>query len=176
MRSPGRGRRGWWAVRLGLLLLLTLVGLTACWGKGGERLKVGDQAPPFTGTDLQGQPLTLAAVAGKPVLLRFFVPNCKFCRADTAVFNEFYEKYHSKGLQIVYINTDPNLGEAKKFAEELGIAFPIVVDADRKIAEAYRVKLVPQTILLSPQHTIVGAILGGVSGEAIQELMGTYLQ
>lgn len=167
--TPLRGR---W---LGLALLLILTSLVACSGKGNGKLKVGDQAPAFTGVDLQGQPVTLADFSGQPVLLRFFIPNCKFCRADTAIFNEFYAKYRQKGLRVLYVNTDPNQAEAKKFVAELGIAFPVLLDQERKIAEGYRVKLVPQTILLSPEHKIVGAILGGVSAEAIQEVMGGYL-
>ena len=109
------------------------------------------------------------------MVLRFFLPDCKYCRADTAVFNKYYAEYKDNGFKIVYINTDPDPEEVHKFVEDLQIKFPVVLDNEKSIAKLYNVNVVPQTIILNPGHKITGAILGGVSKGELDELLGQYL-
>jgi len=163
----------WW-VLLALSCLCFL--LTGCGEDAPKAIRMGEQAPSFTTKDLQGQAVTLDGHAGKPVILRFFVPDCKFCRADTAVFNEYFRVYKEKGLGVIYINTDPKPGEVQKFVSDLGITFPVVLDTDRKIANQYRVQAVPQTIVLDPAHKVIGAILGGVSKEELDNLLLPFVK
>lgn len=166
-------RKMWW-VLLALSCLCFL--LTGCGEDAPKAIRMGEQAPSFTTKDLQGQAVTLDGHAGKPVILRFFVPDCKFCRADTAVFNEYFRVYKEKGLGVIYINTDPKPGEVQKFVSDLGITFPVVLDTDRKIANQYRVQAVPQTIVLDPAHKVIGAILGGVSKEELDNLLLPFVK
>ena len=150
--------------------------MAGCGEDARQAIRMGDQAPEFTAKDLQGQTVTLAGFSGKPVVLRFFVPDCKFCRADTAVFNEYYRLYKEKGLGVIYVNTDPKPGEVQKFVSDLGITFPVVFDTERKIADQYRVQVVPQTIILDPAHKVIGAILGGVSKEELDNMLLPFVQ
>jgi len=164
--------------RVGVLLLL-LIGcswlVTGCGDEAPKTLRMGDEAPAFTGKDLDGQPVSLADYTGKPVVIRFFLPDCKFCRADTAVFNEYYRTYKEKGLGVIYVNTDPKPGEVRKFVDDLQIVFPVVLDPDHAIADQYRVQVVPQTVVMDPGHRIIGAILGGVSKEELDSQLGQFL-
>jgi hypothetical protein len=45
-----------------------------------------------------------------------------------------------------------------------------------EIANKYRVKMVPQAIVLDPDHKIIAAILGGVSNEQLDNLLGKFLK
>ncbi len=164
-----------WGMMISLLLCLACL-LTGCGADAPKAIRMGDQAPSFKVTDLQNQVVSLESHAGKPVVLRFFQPDCKYCRADTAVFNEYYRTYKEKGLGLIYINTAPKPGEIQEFVNDLGIIFPVVLDPDRKIADQYRVQVVPQTILLDPTHRVIGAILGGVSKEELDNLLLPFLK
>lgn len=150
--------------------------LSACGEDAPKQIKMGDVAPAFTAKDLHGQQLSLTDYAGKPMVIRFFLPDCKFCRVDTAVFNDYYQAYQAKGLGVIYVNTDPKPGEIQKFVDELHIAFPVVLDPDHAVADRYRVQVVPQTVVLDPQHRFIGAILGGVSKEELDSLLLPFLQ
>ncbi len=86
-----------WQVFLLICLLLPML-LTACSQENVKKLEVGDSAPVFSLQDLDGNTFNLSDLKGSPVLLRFFLTDCKFCRADTPVFNDFYSRYHKKGL------------------------------------------------------------------------------
>ena len=118
-----------------------------------KRLQIGDTAPSFTAHDISGKVISLQQLKGKPVVLRFFLPDCKFCKADTEVFNSFYQRYHSKGLEIIYIDTSPEGNQVKKFVADLGIKFPVIHDTTGEIAAHYLIKIVPQAIVLSPEQS-----------------------
>ena len=150
--------------------------LTGCGEDTPKALRMGEQAPLFVANDLQGREVSLAKYADKPVILRFFLPDCKYCRADTAVFNDYYRAYQEKGLGVIYINTAPKPGEVRKFVDDLGITFPVVLDPDRKITDQFRVQVVPQTIILDPAHQVIGVILGGVSKEELDKHLLPFLK
>lgn len=159
----------------GILILLLLV-CVSC-GKTEENvLKVGDKAPQFETMDIYNNKISSQMAIGKPMILRFFDPYCKYCKADTVVFNNYYTKFKDKGLQVVYLNTEPQpkTEEVDKFITELKIEFPVVLDSERRVANLFRVQVVPQTILLDPQHIIIGAILGGVSEAELDDMLGKF--
>ena len=91
------------------------------------------------------------------------------------MFNSFYQRYHSKGLEIIYIDTSPEGNQVKKFVADLGIKFPVIHDTTGEIAAHYLIKIVPQAIVLSPELKIKGAILGGVSETELNHLLEPYL-
>lgn len=148
----------------------------AC-GQGPERgpLVVGDMAPDFTVVDMNGAKISLRDRAGHPVILRFWSTDCQYCRADTPVFNDYFNRYKEQGLQVVYLNTGATAAEVAQFVRELAIPFPVVMDEGGRVAGLYRVKVVPQTIIIDPQQKIVAAMLGGVGRAELEELIGKYL-
>ena len=159
-----------------LFLLVSSLLIPACSSQPENKLAVGDSAPLFSLQSIDGKSLNLEDLKGSPVLLRFFLTDCKFCRADTPVFNDFYKKYNKKGLKVLYVDS---LGieekTVKAFAKELGILFPVAQDHGGEVTRNYRVRALPQTIVLDPEHKIQAAILGGVSTEELNRLLSPYL-
>lgn len=163
------------------LLLMMLIGclLTFFGCSGGnesKRLTIGDAAPDFTAIDLSGQPLSLAGYTGKPVILRFWSTDCKFCRADTPIFNQYFDKYKDAGLRVVYVNRNSDEATVRNFVADLAITFPVVLDKNGVISALYNIKVEPQTIVIGPDHRIMAAILGGVSEEELRRLLGDFLK
>jgi peroxiredoxin len=163
----------------GALLPLASILLAALFLAGGcdkaeRKLKVGDPAPAFAATSLAGETVSLAAFHGKPVILRFWSTECKYCRADTPIFNRYFDEYKEQGLGVIYINTESSIAEVREFVEDLEVIFPVVAQGG-EIAEKFQVRIVPQTIILDPEHRIKAAILGGVSKEELQDLVGPHL-
>ncbi|MFZ5799700.1 MAG: redoxin domain-containing protein [Thermodesulfobacteriota bacterium] len=164
---------------LGLIVFspLLLIILTGCGAEIPDRLQIGDPAPPFAVRSLEGKDISLGDYRGKPVVLRFFLVDCKYCRADTPVLNDYYARYEAKGLRVIYIAPQGiNQKTVEDFAGELHIAFPVALDPTGEIAASYRVKALPQTIVLSPDHKIIAALLGGVSEAELNRLLSPYVQ
>lgn len=144
--------------------------------KGGP-LGAGDQAPDFAAKDLDGNIIVLSSLAGKPVVVRFWETNCKYCKADTPIFNHYFEKYKSKGLNVVYVSSFyEDLDAVKRFVDLLEVPFPVVMDSNAKLADLYNIKIYPQTFMIGPDRTILANLFGGVGEAEFNELLGEYLQ
>jgi hypothetical protein len=89
-----------------------------------------------------GPALTMAELAGDPVLIEFW----DFCRANSIRTLEYvkawHERYSPAGLHVIGVHTsgfDPS-GDPDAVAEavtRLGIDYPVVVDAAREIWQLY---------------------------------------
>jgi peroxiredoxin len=159
------------------IIAAALLLFTSCSGEGTKAIRVGDTISSFSGTDLEGKTFTLASHKGKPVIMRFFLLDCPYCKADTPIFNTFYDVHKKQGLEIVYINNNgSNPEEVNDFARELQIDFPVLFDPEGKIAKQYNVKVQPLTLVLSPEHKLLAALLGGVSEAELNELLNQYLK
>lgn len=143
--------------------------------KGGP-LSAGDIAPDFAAKDLDGNIIVLSSLKGKPVVVRFWETNCKFCKADTPIFNSYFEKYRSKGLNVIYVSSFyEDLGAVKRFIDLLEVPFPVVMDGNAKLADLYNIKIYPQTFIIGPDRTILANLFGGVGEAEFNELLGEYL-
>lgn len=158
-------------------LLLSLAMLAGCGESSPPALEIGDTAPAFTVLSLEGKAISLADYQGSPVVVRFILTDCPYCRADTSVLNDYYRRYSGKGLRMLYVDTlGIDRGTLATFAREMEIKFPVAQDIDGKVAASYHVKALPQAIVLSPDHKIIAAILGGVSAPELDRLLSPYLQ
>lgn len=159
---------------LSVVVLLLFVGCSP--QEQARDLQLGDIAPDFAVKDLQGDVLVLSSKKGKPVIVRFFETDCRFCKADTPVFTNFYNENKDKGLEIIYIGSFYEDEKAlKKFVEEINPNFPVAMDANARLANLYGIKAYPQTLFISPDQTILAALLGGVGKAELQEILGQYL-
>jgi len=165
--------------KLGLhLILLTLfVALLASCNpvEPVKELSLGDIAPDFAIKDLDGNVIVLSSLRGRPVVLRFFETDCRFCKADTPAFVNFYKKNGEENLTIIYIGSfyesEQSLAE---FAAELGVVFPVVMDKGGRLANLYNILAYPQTLFLGPEGEILAAILGGVGEAELEEIIAPF--
>lgn len=159
-----------------LFFFMLLLILSGC--KDGKKapLQIGDPAPDFIINDMNGKTLHLASWKGKPVVLRFWDTECKHCLADTPVFNQYFKKYKEKGLKVVYINTGKeSVDVVTDFVKNLKIPFPVVREGGAEVAALFNVRIVPQTVIIDPEQTIIAAIPGGVRVARFKELVGKFL-
>lgn len=158
------------------LWLGVLLFCSGCEGDSPGRLKIGDKAPDFSIVDLEGATISSAQWRGFPVILRFWDTECKYCRADSPIINSYFDTYRQRGLKVLYVATaNETVERVSSFINDLDIGFPVALDADGVMAEAYQIRLVPQTIFISPDQKIITAILGGVGKAELEELVGPYL-
>lgn len=161
--------------------LLVFFSVLACLSgckqeRTGGPLLAGDVAPDFMARDLKGDIVVLANPAGKPAIVRFWETNCKFCKADTPLFNRYFKKYRQKGLTIVYISSFYETRQAvDEYIQSFGIEFPVVMDNDARLADLFNVKIYPQTFIIGPDGRIIATLFGGVGEAEFQELLGQYL-
>lgn len=107
---------------------------------GAAELKVGSPAPDFSTVDEQGKPVSLKDFRGKAVILYFYPKDdTPGCTVQAKSFRDHIEEFQNLETVVLGVSFDSQESH-KKFKEKHGLPFPLLVDADRKIAQAYGVK------------------------------------
>jgi peroxiredoxin Q/BCP len=102
-------------------------------------LQIGMQAPDFTLSDKDGNPVTLSAFRGKRVVLYFYPKdNTPGCTRQACAFAAQYEAFQSADIEVIGISKDSVASHAK-FAEKYDLPFILLADPDRLAIEAYGV-------------------------------------
>ncbi len=101
-----------------------------------EPLK-GKFAPAFTLVNLEGKKVSLADYKGRPVIVNFWATWCAPCKLEMPWFEEFRQKYHGQGFEILGIaEDDAPKDEIAKTAKKVNVSYPILL-TDGKVAPAY---------------------------------------
>lgn len=168
---PLQARR-WLMIVVTLLAVLT----SGCQPeRTGGPLQAGQPAPDFAAKDLDGNVIVLSSLRGRPVIVRFWETNCRYCRADTPIFSAWFGKYQSRGLAVIYVSSFyEKIDKVKEFIAVQNLSFPVVMDSGGRLADLYQVKLYPQTFVISPEGLILANLFGGVGEAELRELIGSY--
>jgi peroxiredoxin Q/BCP len=100
-------------------------------------LEAGDRAPNFSLKDQDGKTHKLADYKGRTVVLYFYPrDNTPGCTAEACSFRDEHEAIQRAGAVVLGVSTDS--AEAhRKFQQQHSLPFPLLVDADAKVASAY---------------------------------------
>jgi cytochrome c biogenesis protein CcmG, thiol:disulfide interchange protein DsbE len=163
-----RGSRLMLAVAVGGLAVIA--GLVAVL-HGATPVKASPPAPArnFTLPEL-GQPgrkVSLAGLAGEPVIINFFASWCTPCRAETPLLARFYRSEHGKVL-IIGVDSNDVAASALKFVRANGVGYPVVSDPfPAPVTTSYGVLALPQTFFLNAQHKIVRHVVGDLTSSEL---------
>ena len=99
----------------------------------------------------------------KAVLLNFWATWCPPCREEIPGLIKLQEAYRNKSFTILGVDVGESQKKAAGFVEKTSINYPVVLDSDMKVAEAYSVFGIPTTFLLSSEGKILGEYHGFTS-------------
>lgn len=103
------------------------------------KLNPGDKAPPFTGTDQNGQEVSLQDFKGKNLILYFYPKDdTPGCTAEACNFRDNYASLTQKGYEVVGVSVDSQESH-QKFREKYELPFTLLADENKKIVEDYGV-------------------------------------
>ena len=109
---------------------------------------VGDAAPDFRLTKMDGSDISLGDLRGRPVVLIFWTAWCPVCKEEAPHFNALAERYGPRGVQVLGINIKDSMARTESGIEEFGIRYAVARDADASLARRYRVTGTPTVIIL----------------------------
>lgn len=120
-------------------------------------INVGNIAPDFTLTDLNGNEVTLSKLKGKKVYLNFWTTECPYCRMEMPEINRFNKEYGDKIL-VYGINLGEDTDVVKQFISENKLEFPILMDSDLSVGYAYNIYYIPESVYID-ENGIIKAVV-----------------
>ncbi len=118
-------------------------------------------APDFSLPALNGGEQSLAQYRGKVILLHFWATWCVSCRKELPFIQKLWSEYEGGDLVLLGINVDRgNRRGVESFVQEMGLGFPILLDADGKVRNAYEIFAMPTTYIIGRDGKIIGRIIG----------------
>lgn len=141
--------------------------------KEEDLIKVGEAAPDFTLVNMEGEAVKLKDYRGKGVIINFWGTWCGPCEKEMPRMNEAYRSKPDH-VEILAVNLPESPISVSAFVEKYGIDFPVLMDADGDVVEAYKVGPIPATFLVDENGILQERIMGELSTvEYIQELMSS---
>ena len=169
--------RSWLVVAAALpLLLLAAWGALVVSREAGTRgASIGTQAPDFALADLDGNPVRLADLRGRPIILNFWASWCGPCVDEFPILQDAVDQHAADGLAIVGVVFRDNSEAARGFRERMGATWPAAMDPGEDTAERYGIYGPPETFFIDADGIVVARQIGPLSRSDLQRHLSTLL-
>lgn len=102
-------------------------------------LQVGDKAPEELGVDQEGKMHLLSDYSGKKLIIYFYPKdNTPGCTQQACNLRDGYQDLLKEGYALLGVSMDSAKVHAR-FMEKHQLPFPLIVDTDRKLIDAFGV-------------------------------------
>ena len=112
-------------MRLVNTLILSLI--LAAGALAQQNLQVGQAAPDFSATSLDGQAVNLKDLQGKVVVLTFWSTRCEICHNELPKMNQVVNRYKDKGVVFLALTME-NAQKVQPYVQKNPFAYTILTN------------------------------------------------
>jgi peroxiredoxin len=131
---------------------------------GSQKIALADKpAPDFHLTSLDGSPVSLADYRGKKKLvLVFWASWNNASHPEMLMVGGLYKNNHTpeSDFEVIGVSVDDDKAAAKQFVTDSKTPFPVVMDHDRAVADAYKVRSIPTVLLIDTDGKVTYGSVG----------------
>jgi cytochrome c biogenesis protein CcmG, thiol:disulfide interchange protein DsbE len=136
---------------------------------------IGAPAPDFALADLDGNPVLLAELRGRPVVVNFWASWCGPCVEEFPLLRDAAARHAGDGLAVVGIVYDDRSEAARDFMARQGATWPAAMDPGGRVAAAYGILGPPETFFIGRDGTIVARQFGQFSAASLEEKLAAII-
>ena len=138
-----------------LAILTSATGLRAGNETDGSLTKIGQEAPAFECTAVDGKKVTLSELRGKVVVVNFFATWCLPCVAEMPhLEKEIWQKFKGEKFAMVGIGLEHKNKELASFQKKHKVTFPMAGDPKGDIYAKYAKEAIPRTYVIGADGKI----------------------
>jgi cytochrome c-type biogenesis protein CcmF len=137
------------------------------------RPRVGDPAPAFTVSTLDGSQLRLADLRGQVAVINFWSPDCKPCEDELPALQAMWEEYQAQGVAFVGISVPHLADEVRAMVADFGITYPNALDL--ATPAQYGITGVPETFLIGSDGRVAYVHIGPLSAQLLGDKLAAVL-
>ena len=102
-------------------------------------LKIGDNAPDFTGSDQNGNTISLKEFKGKKLVIYFYPKdNTPGCTVQACNLRDHYSELLNNKISVIGISAD-SISSHQKFTEKFTLPFSLIADENKEIINLFGV-------------------------------------
>jgi thiol-disulfide isomerase/thioredoxin len=132
-------------------------------------------APALKGTDLDGQPVSLASLGrDKIVFLNVWASWCGPCRAESPLLARSAKALAKQGVQFLGLDEQDPAAAARAFVASTGTSYPHLVDREGTLLRKLRLLPqmgIPSTLVIDRHGRIAARIIGAVTASEISQIV-----
>jgi len=125
-----------------------------------DPIRPGQMAPPFELPLVDGGSISLATLRGRVVVLNFWATWCKPCEDEMPAMQRLHAALAGPDFELVAVSVDASRDDVVKYRDRLGLTFPIALDPDKRVAEAYQSFRYPESYLIDREGRILSRYIG----------------
>jgi len=159
-------------IAVAVIGLLTIIGVGLLHPGGASTgLGVGDAAPNFTLTTLDGKQVSLSSLRGKPVMLNFWYATCPGCLQEIPGLQRFYAAQQAAGKDFVIlsVNVVDDAQTAQQFVQTNGLTYTLALDNNQQVQRLYNLTATPTSYFIDRQGIIRATVVGPVDESTLQQ-------
>lgn len=129
--------------------------------------EVGDFAPDFALTNLEGNLVRLSDLRGRVVLINLWATWCAPCRVEMPGMENLWRRFRSEGFTILAVSIDKGADAAvRAFVQEKNLSFPVLMDYDQEVERKYPTRIIPTTFVIDKDGLIAARVDGAKNWES----------
>ncbi|MEN8143507.1 MAG: TlpA disulfide reductase family protein [Gemmatimonadota bacterium] len=166
--------RGVWTVLLVLLAYRFGPQVGAALGTGAR-----DGAPlaeEVTFTSIGGEPIRLADLRGKVVVLNFWATWCWPCKVEMPALDRLYRDRQADGVEVLAVTTDGNPTLVQEYLAQRDFTFPVAWSNARAVRSLGGIRGTPTTILIDQQGRVRHQWFGITAPLTLRAAVGRLLR
>lgn len=132
---------------------------------------VGQAAPAFTGTTLDGSTWSMAAHRGEWVVVNFFATWCTPCRIEDPQIQQFVEAHRNDPVKVISVAFSDDAQSIRDYWTTERNTWPVLPADTGSIALDYGVTKVPESYVVAPSGLVVAGFYGGVTAAGLDEVI-----
>lgn len=137
-------------------------------------LNVGDRAPDFKLTTLQGEQVRLSDYQGQPVMLNFWATWCGPCRFEMPNMEKLYQEHDVEVLAVNLTTTERSTSDVEYFVESFNLNFDILLDKEDEVSDLYKTLAIPTTYMIDSQGIIQNKAFSAVNYEQMIHALNQF--
>ena len=148
---------------LTMLLLGIMLATRAFCGEQSQplyKVKGEPLAPDFSLPDTSGNVDQLKDYRGRVVVVNFWATWCPPCRYELPSMESAYKQLSAQGIEILAINVGEDEDTIFTFTADYPVTFPLLMDRDSSIINAYPVVGLPTTFIIDAEGRLVYRAIG----------------
>ena len=151
------------------------VEITVPTGGAVSPLGLGQTAPDFALTDIEGRTIKLSDFAGRPVWVNVWASWCAPCRAEMPDIDTAYRELRGSGLTLLMISLGEDPAAVKRYLGTVRYELPVLLDPTFAFTEKYRVSGLPTHYFIGRDGTLRDLAIGGLKPNGMRSRLTKLL-